>query len=282
MESNLYLAFQPHPQLTLVYSRDGFDSGSETKDAFGMIGLTANSYLKAGRFRNPFGLRFDDHTVATRNSFLDFQTGERFLPYDPRNPDEGIEYGLTHGGWFGRTAFTNGASNLFAGQYASAWTGKLGYNDARFQLAGSFYDDYLKRTGVSPFRRMTRWGGYGLTHWKQLVFIGELDAGTDLIVTGQKVNKLAYTSELDYAPVRWTNVRLRYDGVSLFRVAGDPVDRDLDSYTRWALEGEFVPVPFAEIRWALRLIDPKLDRDPNTLATIPNEHQAFVQFHFSY
>jgi hypothetical protein len=87
--------------------------------------------------------------------------------------------------------------------------------------------------------------------------------------------------ETDYAPVRWTNFRLRYDALSLANL-GDPVIRDQGQYQRWSLEGEFVPVPFAEIRWALRYIDPKLGTDPNTGESIPNERQAFVQFHFSY
>jgi len=289
MESNISMAFQPHAMLTLVYSRDGFEGGSTTKDAFGMIsGLPANSYLKAGRFRNPFGLRLDDHTVATRNSFLDFQSPPLepgFLPYDPRQPDEGLEYGLSRGGWFGRTAFTNGNSDAptpLVGRFAEAWSAKVGYNHPRFQLAGSFFDDYFKQ-GLSHYgyQRVTRWGAYGLTHWNQFALLGELDAGTDMAPTGQKVNKLAGFAEVDYAPVRWTNVRVRYDAVSLARGL-DPLTSDAGDYTRWALEGEFVPVPFAEIRWALRLIDPKLGADPNTLETIPNERQAYVQFHFSY
>ena len=68
--------------------------------------LTApfDGYIKIGAFRNPFGLRMDDHTVATRQGFLDFfpstvpsglanlvQT--TFLPFDPRSTDEGIEVG---------------------------------------------------------------------------------------------------------------------------------------------------------------------------------------------
>jgi hypothetical protein len=289
METALYVTFQPHPRLTLVYSRDGFESGSMTQDAFGMIsGFGWNGYLKAGRFRTPFGLRLDDHTVATRNSFLDFQSPPLepgFLPYDPRFPDEGLEYGVTKGDWFGRASLTNGRSNALGGSggpFAAAWTGKLGYNRSAFQVAGSFYDDYYK-SGLSlyGYKRTTRWGAYGLTHWKKLAFLGELDAGTDEVPSGVKVNKWAGFVETDYAPVRWTNFRLRYDALSLANL-GDPVIRDQGQYQRWSLEGEFVPVPFAEIRWALRYIDPKLGTDPNTGESIPNERQAFVQFHFSY
>ena len=73
MENALHLTFQPHARLTMVYTRDGFDGGSSSKEAFGMIGgFPLGGYLKAGRIRTPFGMRMDDHTVATRNGFLDF------------------------------------------------------------------------------------------------------------------------------------------------------------------------------------------------------------------
>lgn len=149
-------------------------------------------------------------------------------------------------------------------------------------MAGSYYNDYFRKgTSLYGYQRVSRWGGYGLTHWKRLALLGELDAGTDMAPGGVKVNKLAGFAEADYAPVRWTNFRVRYDMVELPR-PGIPGIGDLGEYTRWAVEGEFVPVPFAEIRWAFRYIDPKLGTDPNTLQEIPNERQMFLQFHFSY
>src|SRR5438094_604605 len=71
MENALHVVFQPHSKLTLVYSRDAFSqrqgpgSGSvQNADAFAILGgLPLNGYIKAGRFRVPFGLRMDDHTV---------------------------------------------------------------------------------------------------------------------------------------------------------------------------------------------------------------------------
>ena len=62
METELHMAFQPHPRLTLVYTQDGFGTDPRvTREAWGMIGLTPNYYLRAGVFRSPFGLRMDDH-----------------------------------------------------------------------------------------------------------------------------------------------------------------------------------------------------------------------------
>jgi len=290
MESALYMVFQPHARLSLVYSRDGFDGASTTQDAFGLIGgFPSGGYVKAGRFRTPFGLRMDDHTVATRNSFLDFQSGRSFLPYDPRHPDMGFEVGADRGGFFGRAALTNGASSVFGPEpFAEAFTLKLGHNSGLGQGAVSFYDDYLKG-GIGPFRRATRWDAYALTHRGPLALLGELGAGTDEDLAGTRRNLLAAFAEADYAISRAMNLRVRYDlfqgdrsGAEILRPDGSTVTRrDLATFQRYALEGEFVPVPFAELRWTLRLIDPRAAADAFG-APLETEKQAYLQFHFSY
>jgi hypothetical protein len=282
MENAFHLAFQPHDMLTLVYTLDaGIAFGqppytARSQEAFGMIGgLPSNGYIKAGRIRTPFGLRMDDHTVATRNGFGDFGTGGSFLPYDPRRPDMGVEIGAERAGWFGRAAFTNGQSSLFTGNgYAEAKTVKLGYNMPWFQAGASLYDDFQK-SGTTPLVRLTRWSGYGMSHYGPFALLGEIGAGTDEDkVTDIKTNLLAAFVELDWAPRREVNVRARYDRSVLDRGA-DPVTRDASTFHRYALEGEWVPVPFAELRWTLRYLDP---RDPAG----DDERQAYLQFHFSY
>jgi len=280
MENAIHLAFQPHSMLTLVYTLDGFATGPDnvvrSKEAFGMIGgLPSNGYVKAGRMRIPFGLRMDDHTVATRNGFADFGTGGPFLPYDPRKPDMGVEIGAERGGWHGRAAFTNGQSSVLSGNaYAEAKTVKLGYHSARFQAGASLYDDFQK-SGATPLVRFTRWSGYGLTHYGPFALLGEIAAGTDEdLAFGGSRNLLAGFVELDWAARREVNVRARYDRVVLDRGA-DQATRDASTFHRYALEGEWVPVPFAELRGTLRYLDP---RDPNG----DDERQAYLQFHFSY
>ena len=238
-------------------------------------GLPSNGYVKAGRMRIPFGLRMDDHTVATRNGFADFGTGGPFLPYDPRKPDMGVEIGAERAGWSGRAAFTNGQSSVLSGNgYAEAKTVKLGYNTTRFQAGASLYDDFLK-SGTTPLARFTRWSGYGLTHYGPFALLGEIAAGTDEnLALGGSRNLMAGFVELDWAARREVNVRARYDRVVLDRGA-DQATRDASTFHRYALEAEWVPVPFAELRGTLRYIDP---RDLNG----DDERQAYLQFHFSY
>ena len=315
MENALHLAFQPHPRLTLVYTRDGFDGGSSSKEAFGMIGgFPVGGYLKAGRFRTPFGLRMDDHTVATRNGFLDFfdpsgisgnfsyadSAKSGFLPYDPRHPDMGIEYGLDWNGAFARGSLTNGASHPFgsqSGPYATAATLKLGYNRPGYQGSISVYDEFRRfDAGFASWpdvKRATRWGYYGLVSRGPVAMLGEISAGTDETVpvitghaSGPKTNSLAWWAEVDYAPVRQANVRLRYDRMNLDRGAIDPYIRELNQHSRMALEAEWVPVPFAELRWTLRKVDHDGDNFRNNAfggkTPIKDETQTYLQFHFSY
>jgi len=290
MEDALHLTIQPHPRLTLVYTRDGFDDGSTTKEAFGLIGgFPAGIYFKGGRIRVPFGLRMDDHTVATRNSFLDFFDQQRFLPYDPRNPDMGYEVGGQQGDFFERIAFTNGGTHPLGivNTNAQTVTVKVGHNLSWYQGGLSFYDDFHREPDFSTFPpasvgvRSTRWGYYGLTHWGPFAALGEIAAGTDLhqpapsggFVPG-KVNKLAGFAELDYAPARQWNFRARFDHLMLDRNTNSAI-RDASTHERYALEGEYVPVPFAEVRWTVRRIDHRDD-------ALDDENQAYVQLHFSY
>ena len=305
MESALHIAFQPHRRLLMVYTRDGFDAGSSTKEAYGLIsGFPLDGYLRAGRFRTPFGLRWDDHTVATRNSYLDlFATrvsflnppGEvrlNFLPYDPRQPDMGIEAGGDRGPWFGRAAFTNGGSYPLGPtpNRAQAIALKLGINLPQIQTAASLYDDY--HLGLDAFSfsevssRLTRWGYYALSHAGPMAFLGEIAAGTDRYGS-RDINSLAYILEADYRVTRGVNVRARFDRMELYR---DPslaapsstvTLSGLNTHNRYSLEGEFDPVPFAELRWALRYIDHAADQFPDG-SSIDDERQAFLQFHFSY
>jgi hypothetical protein len=155
---------------------------------------------------------------------------------------------------------------------AQAKTVKLGYHNSWYQGGVSLYDDY--RGDQSQFRRATRWGYYGLVRLGPIEALGEVAAGTDKPNAGGSINRLAAFGELDCAPRRWVNVRVRVDHLELDRSAVAAI-RDLNTFRRYSLEGEWVPVPFAELRWTVRRIDAK---DP----LVADETQGYLQFHFSY
>jgi hypothetical protein len=286
MENALHLTIQPHDMLALVYTMDGgFSQIAQTKEAFGMIrGLPGGSYLKIGRIRNPSGLRMDDHTVATRNSFLDFSTRQRFLPYDPRQSDEGFEIGAQNGTFFGRASFTNGGakSPVFSGDYAEAKAFKLGYNHPSYQAAVSVYEDLADD---NIYGRRARWGYYGMTHYGPVAVLGEVGAGTDIRQDGRHVNLLAYFGEVNYSPWKAVNFRVRYDHDELDRSEVQQV-RDRNTYDRYALEAEWVPVPFVEFRATVRRVQQK-EFSGGTIGTVPiperyEENQGYLQVQFAY
>ena len=304
METQLHMAFQPHPRLTLEYTTDGFGAHNDpvnggarqTREAWGMLGIGANHYLRAGIFRVPFGLRMDDHTVATRNGFIEFQPNGfnrafHVLPYDPRIGDEGVEFGAQKGEFQARLSYTDGSSFIFSGgpnprAHAQAFTGKIAYVDEKYQVGVSGYDDWVPANDVNSRVRASRWGTYVTTHRGSVALLGEVVSGTDKFSASAagapytNVNKLGYFIEGDYQANRAVNFRLRYDRFEGARIGPDIV-RDQSSYTRYALEGEVVPVPFCEVRWTLRLIDPEADKDLLG-ADRDTEKQAYIQFHFSY
>lgn len=287
MQNSIFVTFQPHPRLTLVYNLEAVGSNVESRDAFALLGLGAESYLKAGQFRNPFGLRMGDHTVATRNSFLDYQTQGRFLPYDPRRVDRGIELGGTHGNYFARASFTNGTSANTPprdDQHPQTVAAKLGYNRAGYQGGVSVYDSWARSSfDASRSNRASRWGCYALAHHGPVALLGEIAAGTDQAWAAGSVsrtNSLAGFIEADWAPHRAYNLRVRYDRLELDRSSDEAVDA-LNSWNRYALEGEWVPVPFAELRWTLRVIDPIAESDPFG-TELKSEKQAYLQLHLSY
>ena len=297
MENAIHIAFQPHSRLALVHTRDG----GAAKESFGWIGgFPLDGYLKVGAFRNPFGQRMDDHTVATRNGFLDFFypaqgfqpygsfVRERWLPYDPRFTDTGVEAGGGRGSFYGRAAYTNGSADLrFGNTFAETKAIKFGFVRPWMQAGLEFYDQFIK-TGSPTLNRATRWATFGSFTQGPFVLLGEIGAGTDDMVAGGKVNNLAGFAELNWHPSRVLNFRGRFDYLNLDRDASTiegyaiPVSRtELNTHTRYALEGEVLPVPFAELRWTLRYIDHRADRDPLN-NEIVDEKQAYLQMHFSY
>jgi hypothetical protein len=277
MESALHLSFQPHRLLSANLSVNAFEGAAEVSDAFAILsGGPGESYLKLGRFRNPFGLRMDDHTVATRNGFLDFTSGSGgfatpiYLPYDPRAADQGLEAGASLRTLWARAAFTNGGSSPFFGSTrAQATSIKIGGLAGPYQGAVSFYDDFNSDPAAFNYRRATRWSYYGMLGFRPVTLLGEIGAGTDELPTGVRRNSLAGFGEVDWTPAHPWNVRVRYDWGQSDRSSDD------STHERWALETDWTPVPFAELRLVLRRI---LHEDD----ALDDESQAYVQGHFSY
>jgi len=282
MQSSFFATFQPTRSSRSSTPRGVEASTNRATPLRCSVGLRR---VPEGRsVRVPFGLRMDDHTVATRNSFLDYiANGYRFLPYDPR-------------------------------RWIAVWR-----SGARAEACS---DAPPSRTGPPPTRRRRRPAPSGrgcqarLRHDRHQAAVvlrrlesdgtGEQRAPFALGLLRAREPRPAGVprrdrgghgpgvvggrsaadqpdggfAELDWSPQRAYNLRFRYDRLELDRSSDDPT-RALNSWNRYALEGEWVPVPFAELRWVLRLIDPVAGYDPGG-AEIENEKQAYLQLHLSY
>ena len=264
MQGALYTTLRPHPHLALVWHNDFSEYGVQSRDLYGMVdGLPGDLYVRAGRIRVPFGLRMDDHTGATRGGFLDpAGGGTGALPYDPRGVQSGIESGFTPGPFQVVAAFTNGAGAPFANE-AQTVTGKVVFHRSKLQIGASGYHSYL----TSSSTRARRWGAHALWGWRELSLIGEVVGGDDRDAGSNTTDVLAAYAEADY----------RVSRALLFLVRYDYVDRDRDAEgqaaERFAGEGVWTVVPFADLRLAYKYIVPE-DRG--------DESQVLAMLHFYY
>ena len=265
MQSAVYLSARPHDHLFLTWSLDYNElTGSKTRDAYGMIdGLPKGLYFRAGQFRNPFGLRLDDHTAGTRFGFLNppLDAGGA-LPYDPREPQAGVEVGAAPGDFFGSLAVQNG-QGAFANKVQTEAL-KIGINKRPVQVAVSGYDQYAS----SSHERFTRWGAYGLWGFAQKVTLtAEAVGGENEAPSGAKTRVAGLYVEGGYTYARWLTLNARYDFLDQNR------DADGEAAERYMGEAVWTMVPFADLRVSWRHIVPEMAGD---------EDQALAMFHFYY
>jgi hypothetical protein len=238
MQGQLNVAVTPHDYLTVVMSRGiTIDPNTfQARELYGLIhDLPHEIYAKLGRFRLPFGLRQDDHTSYIRS------TG--FLPYDSQQDDAGVEVGSAGSTYFGQLSFTNGSGTI-SGDRAQTFAAKVGMGTKPLSFGLSGFHQYQE----TPGSKHDRWGGYVMSTWEKVTFIGEYGGGTTdaPIFFGGKRNLLAAFAELDYRLARGINVRGKMDYLEPDKGASGDLGR------RWLVEADFVPVPFTELKLSFR------------------------------
>jgi hypothetical protein len=243
MEGQVNVSLMPHEHLTLVASQGlvvdqpGFPTGYVAREIYGMFeGLPGDAYLRAGRFRVPFGLRQDDHTSFVR--------GPEFLPYDSQKPDAGIEVGRVGSQFFEQISFTNGTSAF--SERAQALAVKVGVATRPVQAAVSGFHRFSDQDQEG--RRFDRWGIYAASTRGRGTLLAEFAAGTDAIGS-IKQNREAMFAELDYRLSRGVSARGKFDYVDQ--------DRSTPGFwmRRWTGELDWNPVPFAQARVSYRYND---------------------------
>lgn len=197
MQSDLYIAFQPDPRVTLYYDRAA--SGSYESFALGYIRPTL--YLKVGRFVPSYGWKFDDHTMFVRSEL-------GFMP--PGNSDVGIEAGFSCGSLDVHAAVTNGNPG--------------GALDSDTKAAGVLNSVYRRRfgpvgaaLGISAYRnssrprRIDRHGIYGYLTWSRFTWLGEADLERRKDGGAAALNSAVSSHELTYLIHRGLEIKATYD-----------------------------------------------------------------------
>lgn len=176
-EAALYVMARPSDQLALVY--DNFNAFTAeayakwTTDKFYDLPV----YLRAGRFRVPYGLQVDDIDQATaayvKNVLFSPPSGVGFRM---NTNDTGLEVGLDpKKGYFANLSVTNGSGNQSTNE-AKAWTARLGVITKHLALGLTGFRNHPLGAASSLEERG---GFFGWASWWKLALLGEWGIGRD-------------------------------------------------------------------------------------------------------
>jgi len=208
-KSNAYFQADLVPShVTLYIDETIAPGGAQTRELFGLIrGIPGRSWIKAGKFLPPYGLRLEDD-----RAFIREVTGFNF-----NNPDTGVEFGSEPGNFSFVGAVTNGTSSVSDNNTAKQISGIGGYISDRFRIGASgAYND----SGDSIRKMGGVWAGARIS---KFVLLGEADWIQDEFGDTKKPQLVTY-SELDYEIVHGWNLKVGYEYY-------DP-NRDIDENQR--------------------------------------------------
>jgi hypothetical protein len=233
-EANAYVEFRLLPGRLSAYLDETLGpGGASTRELFGLFSFRKwNGYVKFGKFLPPYGWRLPDDSAFIR----------QFTGFAYSAPDTGVEVGFEPGKWSLHLSVINGAAG------------------------GSDNDDEKKLTllGIKRWRR-ARLGVSaandisGSTTTSHAGILGGLNLGRlSLLAEGDWVEtsaepdteqRLVGFFEADLLIARGINLKYAHDWL-------DP-DRDVgtDEQTRDSLGIEFIPYPFVQVRWFVRVND---------------------------
>ena len=256
MQANLRVAITPLDYLSIVgshglyvQSEGSFPEPYLAREWYGLFhGLPYNSFIQVGKFRNPFGLRQDDHTSFLRTP--------AFLSFDSQVEDAGIAVGATgRNGWF-ELSYTNG-EDAFE-ERAQALAGKVAWSYPWLQGGLSGYHRYneFDEFGSLEGTKFDRWSLYLTRTFGPLTLLGEYGRGTTK--GGVTVNNDAAFAEAVYRMNRGVQVRGKFDWMDTGRgAAGGSITK------RYMGELDLIPMPFVQVQLSARYYEYELAPEVN-------------------
>jgi hypothetical protein len=254
MQSDLYVALQPDPRVTLYYDK----GASNSYETFALGYLRPTLYLKAGRFIPSYGWKFDDHTMFVREEL-------GFMP--PANSDVGLEAGWSAGGFDVQAAVVNGSpgstldlDTKVAGVLNAVYRKRFGPVGAALGVSG-----YHQPT---PSRDIDKGGLYGYATWNRFTWVGETDLVRRKEAGLDPVQSLVASHELTYLVRRG----LEYDFY-------DP-DRDLETGAKSRWGGGVFAMPYAYV--AMEALVRRIDYDDGLAYGGQDFVETLLQLHLLY
>ena len=188
-EANGYLQVDLWPEVLTLYGDFNAAGGGVTaREALAIVHLPFNSFLKAGRFFPPFGLRlYEDASFVRQASGFTFQ-----------NPDEGVEMGIQPGPLYLAAAVTNGApGDKDVLSTVNAYTVFEDIPILRNLMTGGSFARQSNERNVSAF--------YGGSNFWQFTYLGEFDLIDDRTQLPANTGRDQYAS---YAEIDWLLFKL--------------------------------------------------------------------------
>ena len=234
-EALLYIEAQLVPERAVLYFDTRFAPGAVTaREAFGLVkDLPFESYIKVGRFFQPYGLRIEDDSAFIRS-----QTGMNF-----NASDIGVEIGLEPGPIRAVFAAANGTNGLGDVNIDKRLTGLLSavFRYGRLGVSGS----YNQNPGNN---RTMMWNVFGGATYSIFTLLGEFDhIRTE--TTATKVDAIVGFAELNTEILQGLNAKATYEFF-------DPDVNVTDNVrTRWSLVAEVFPTSWSQVRAGARIGD---------------------------
>ena len=264
MQTDLYAQFMLSDRLRVYIEQDMLRN---TREAYGLYGdEEAETYVKAGVFMPNYGLRIDDHTAFMRggnpraaHGNPDPHTTDGLFWY-PNRSFKGVEVGseileayVTLGAYnAGLSPLLPDNNNAKALLARAEWYLELGAVNAA--VGGNAYvnkNEALSSSSKNAYTTMFgAFGGVGNDRW---TLMANIDLFDDYLESqthpGYGSEGFAFWSEASVKLARGLYLIGKYERF-------DPdADGDIDEFARGAVEAEWYPIPYLEIKSALRLTD---------------------------
>ena len=229
---SIYLEFGFSDKMTFYVDQQVAPEGGRTREALmiykGLLG--ESSYVKAGRFFLPFGLRLQDD-----QAFIRERTGFNFA-----NAGEGVEFGFEPGSWSFSLALNNGTQGTGENNKDKQVSFVGSYIKPKYRVGASFTNN--NAPSGNSLLAYNVFGGLTFKDWVFLAEVDQLEVETNFVETTQ----LASFISVNYFITPSFNLKYSYDYF-------DP-DDDIDEneQTRHSLLGEKFVNEFLQLRVGVR------------------------------